>query len=148
MFEIGQIKAQDGDPNSGFARSPAEWFNTAVFSTPVPGTYGDSRKGSLRGPYFEDLDLAFSKNFAITERHNLQYRLELFNVGSNWHAKNDFFGSNLIPGNNISSGGGCTFGSLAGIVNTSISGCTPDGTTPGARLWYPRTLQMSLVYSF
>lgn len=139
---------QDGDPNSGFARNPAEWFNTAVFSTPAPGTYGDSRKGSLRGPYFEDLDLAFSKNFAITERHNLQYRLELFNVGSNWHAKNDFFGSNLIPGNNISSGGGCTFGSLAGIVNTSISGCTPDGTTPGARLWYPRTLQMSLVYSF
>lgn len=139
---------QDGDPNSGFTRSPAEWFNTAVFSTPAPGTYGDSRKGSLRGPYFEDLDLAFSKNFAITEHQNLQYRLELFNVGSNWHAKNDFFGSNLIPGNNISSGGGCTFGSLAGIVNTSISGCTPDGTTPSARLWYPRTLQMSLVYSF
>jgi hypothetical protein len=71
--------------------------------------------------------------------------LEIFNIGSNWHANNGFSGANLIPGNNISNG--CTFGSLAGIVNPQ-SGCSPDGTTPGARLWYPRTLQLSLVYSF
>ena len=135
---------ESASPTAGFAQSPSEWFNTTVFSAPPPGTYGDSGKGSLRGPYFEDLDLAFSKSVRITERQALQFRLEMFNVGSNWHAKNDFSGTNLIPGNNV---GGCTFGSLAGIISPT-SGCTPDGTTPDARLWYPRTLQLSAVYSF
>jgi hypothetical protein len=133
-----------GSPTNGFAQSPSDWFDTAVFSAPEPGTYGDSGKGILRGPYFEDLDMSFAKGFPITERQKLQFRLDIFNVGSNWHAKNDFGGSNLIPGNNI---GSCTFGSLAGIINPA-SGCSPDGTTPGARLWYPRTLQLSLVYTF
>jgi hypothetical protein len=141
----GRYRANEsGSPISGFSSSPSDWFNTTVFSAPEPGTYGDSGKGTLRGPYFEDLDLGFTKGFSITERQKLQFRLEIFNVGSNWHAKNDFGGSNLIPGNNV---GSCTFGSLAGIINPA-SGCTPDGTTPGARLWYPRTLQLSLVYTF
>jgi hypothetical protein len=98
----------------------------------------------LRGPYFENLDLSFAKGFRLTERQKLQFRLDIFNTGSNWHAKNDFGGSNLIPNNQV---GSCNFGALAGIINPA-SGCAPDGTTPGARLWYPRTLQLSLVYSF
>jgi len=126
-----------GSATSGFAQSPSEWFNTSVFSAPQVGTYGNSGKGMLRGPYFEDLDLAFAKGFQITERHKLQFRAELFNVGSNWHSKNDFYASNLIPGNNV---GGCNFGALAGI------GC--DSISAGAHLWTPRVLQFSLVYSF
>jgi len=142
----GRYRAnQNGDPNSGITRSPSLWFNTNVFSSPPPGTYGNSVKGSLRGPYFEDLDLTFSKSVPIAERQSLQFRLDMFNVGSNWHAKNDFYGSNLLPGAGV---GGCNFGTLAGIVNTAIPGCTADGTTPGARLWYPHTLQLSAVYSF
>jgi len=136
---------QSGDPYSGINQSPSLWFNTNVYTAPPPGTYGDSGKGSLRGPYFEDLDMSLNKKFPITERQNLQFRLDTFNVGSNWHAKNDYYGSNLIPGSGV---GGCNFGTLASIVNTNIPGCTADGTTPGARLWYPRTLQLSAVYSF
>jgi hypothetical protein len=135
---------ESGSPTSDFSRSPSEWFNTSVFSAPPPGTYGDFVKGSLRGPFFADVDMGFSKDIPITERHNLEYRLEIFNLGSNWHAKNDFYGSNLIPSATV---GSCTFGALASIISPT-SGCAPDGTTPGARLWYPRTLQMSLVYSF
>jgi hypothetical protein len=125
-------------PTSGFAQSPSEWFNTKVFSYPEAGTYGDSSKGMLRGPYFADLDLGFNKLFPITERHHLQFRVEIFNTGSNWHSLNDYGGTNLIPGSSM---GSCNFGSLAGI------GCDTY-TTPNARLWHPRTLQMSLLYSF
>jgi hypothetical protein len=132
-----------GSPTAGFTQAPSDWFNTTVFNAPEPGTYGDSGKGLLRRPYFEDLDMSFSKGFRLTERQKLQFRLDIFNVGSNWHANNTFSGSNLVPGNI----GGCTFGFLAGIINPQ-SGCSPEGTTPGARLWYPRTLQLSLVYSF
>jgi hypothetical protein len=126
-----------GSPTNGFAQSPSEWFNTSVFSAPEAGTYGNSSKGMLRGPYFSDLDLAFNKLFPITERQHLQLRVEIFNTGSNWHSLNDFYGTNLIPGNNV---GSCNFGSLASI------GC--DQYSARDHLWNPRVLQMSLVYSF
>ncbi len=142
----GRYRAnQSGDPYGGISQSPSEWFKASVYSAPPPGTYGDSGKGSLRGPVFENFDMSLSKKFPITERQNLQFRFDEFNVGSNWRAKNDFYGTNLIPGNNV---GSCNFGTLANIVNTNIPGCTPDGTTQGARLWYPRTIQLSAVYSF
>jgi hypothetical protein len=142
----GRYRAdQSGDPNSGITRSPSLWFNTNVFSAPPPGTYGNSEKGGLRGPYFENLDMSLNKVFPITERQHLQFRLDMFNVGSNWHAENDYYGSNLIPGSNV---GSCNFGTVASIVNTKIPNCTADGTTPNARLWYPHTLQLSAVYSF
>lgn len=145
-FFTGRYRANaSGSPTSGFTQSPSEWFNTGVFSAPPPGTYGTSQKGLLRGPYFEDLDMGFMKGIPITERHRLQFRAEIFNVGSNWHGLNDFFGTNLVPGSNI---GGCTFGSLAGVINTTLSGCNADGTTAGAHLWTARTLQLSLTYSF
>ena len=135
----GRYRAdQSGNPRSGFRQSPQEWFNTTVFSAPIPGRYGDSRKGMLRGPYFEDLDLAFSKVFPVTERQNLQFRTEIFNVGSSWHAQNDFFGTNLIPGNTV---GNCNYGALGhgyGCNQASI----------GSNIWYPHKLQLSLVYSF
>ncbi len=141
----GRYRANEsGSPTADFVRSPSNWFNTTVFSAPEPGTYGDESKGSLRGPYFEDLDMSFAKGFSITERHKLQFRLDIFNTGSNWHAKNDFGGSNLVPSDSI---GGCGFGALAGIINPA-SGCPADGTTTGAHLWFPRTLQLGLVYSF
>jgi hypothetical protein len=134
----GRYRADvNGNPKSGFTQSPKEWFNTSVFSDSVPGVYGTSRKGSLRGPYFEDLDLGFTKGFSITEIQKLQFRTEIFNVGSNWHAKNDFGASNLIPGNSV---GVCNFGSLGGY------GC--NNASVGGNLWYARTLQLSLVYSF
>jgi hypothetical protein len=142
----GRFRAnQLSSPTSGFSRSPSEWFNINAFAAPEPGTYGDSEKGGVRGPYFEDLDLSINKSFPIKESQRFQVRLEIFNVGSNWHAKNDFAGSNLVPNNNI---GNCSFGALAGIVNTLIPNCTNPGYTNGARLWYPRTLQLSGVYSF
>jgi len=134
----GRYRANvSGSPTSGFAQSPSEWFNPNVFSAPEAGTYGDSSKGMLRGPYFSDLDLGFNKLIPITERQHLQFRLEIFNTGSNWHSLNDFYGTNLIPGNGL---GGCNFGTLASI------GCDPYSNY--AHLWNPRVLQMSLVYSF
>jgi len=134
----GRYRADiSGNPKTGFTQSTTEWFNTSMFSDPEAGTYGDSGKGMLRGPYFEDLDMAFTKGFSITERQKLQFRFEIFNVGSNWHAKNDFYGTNLIPGNTV---GSCNFGALGGY------GC--NGASVSANLWYPHTYQFSLVYSF
>ena len=130
-----------GNPHSGFSQSNSEWFNTSAFATLPPGVYGDAGKGILRGPYIENLDLGFSKVFAISERHRLQYRLEIFNVGSNWHA------GALIPDGSLSDS---NYGSLVTSNPTCNMGvCSlPNSKWASLKLWTPRTLQMSLVYSF
>jgi hypothetical protein len=132
------------NPFTGYPHSNSEWFNVNAFSLAPPGTYGDSEKGLLRGPYFEDLDFSFGKIFRITERQSLQYRLEIFNVGSNWHSVG------RVPDDNFTD---TNFGSLVGS-NPSCSPtppvvCSlPNNVWSNLNLWTPRVLQMSLVYSF
>jgi hypothetical protein len=58
----------------------AEWFNTAAFSQPAPGYFGNAAPGSIRGPGFIGFDMALYKDFKIFERHTLQFRTEAFNV--------------------------------------------------------------------
>ena len=122
-----------GSPTNGFTQTTSDWFNAAAFAAPPLGTYGDEGKGILRGPHFADLDMTFAKNFLVTERHRLQYRLDIFNVGSNWHSVMQ------SPGNHFTD---CNYDSLQGC--NALSG-TPYGSL---NLWTPRILQMSLTYSF
>ncbi len=129
---------QSGGANSGFTRSPAEWFNTSVFSTAPQGTYGNEEKGVLRGPYYEKLDLSFAKWFSITERQRLQVRFEMFNTGSTWHA-----GSNVIPQGNIGSN---NFGSLVPLQSSADQ--VSPATWARDNLWQGHTIQLSAVYSF
>jgi len=128
---------QSGSTATGFTRSPTEWFNTSVFSIAPQGTYGDEEKGILRGPYYEDLDIALAKGFAITERQNVEFRFEMFNAGSTWHQ------GAVIPDGNI---GDINFGSLVPHQNSE------DQVSAAAwardNLWRGHTIQLSLVYSF
>lgn len=144
-FFPGRYRAdQSGNPTSttsSFKQSPSTWFNTSVFSSAPQGAYGNEVKGNLRGPYFEDLDLSFGKWFPITERQRLQYRLEIFNVGSNWHSN----GSNLIPNDGAGPNGCAAFGALGTIGCNAIP---LNSKSADLNLWTPRVLQMSLVYSF
>ena len=63
------------------------WFNQAAFVAPplAPGQtsaheFGDSRLGNLRGPDLVTFDLALQKNFKITERQQIEFRAEMFNL--------------------------------------------------------------------
>ena len=69
-----------GNPRSGFHQSIAEWFNTAAFSQPQAGVFGNSGRNILRAPGLNNWDLSLFKNFPFTERMNLQLRLESFNT--------------------------------------------------------------------
>jgi hypothetical protein len=130
----GRVRANVvSSPTSGFSKSIAEWYNTAAFAAPPLGTYGDEGKGILTGPHFADLDMSIAKNFLITERHRLQYRLDIFNLGSSWHS------SMQSPDNRLTD---CNYGSLVGC--NALNGTAYNSLN----LWTPRTLQMSLTYSF
>jgi hypothetical protein len=57
-----------------------EYFNTAAFTANPPGTFGNSARNLLRVPQFNNVDLAFMKNFPFRERYRLQFRWEMFNA--------------------------------------------------------------------
>ena len=59
---------------------PNEYFNPLAFIQPLPGTYGNVGRNILGGPSLVETDLSLAKRFAISERVNLQFRAEFFNL--------------------------------------------------------------------
>jgi hypothetical protein len=59
---------------------PGEYFNPNAFVQPLPGTYGNVGRNVLHGPSLVELDLSLAKRFALSERFNLQFRAESFNL--------------------------------------------------------------------
>jgi hypothetical protein len=69
---------------------PDQYFNPNAFVQPLPGTYGNVGRNVLTGPGLVETDLALAKNFRFSERLNLQFRSEFFNVfnHTNFNAPN------------------------------------------------------------
>lgn len=118
---------------SGFQQDQAHWYNPACFVSPAPYTLGTSERNGLRGPDFQDFDLALYKNFKLTESKSIQFRAEGFNIFN----RVNFAGP----------GGGTTgaFNNLGGGVTTSLN--TPSfmetfGAGPG------REIQFALKFLF
>ena len=57
-----------------------QWFDPRAFSMPIPGTFGNVSRGSLRGPGLVDVDTSIFKRVRMSERLNLQIRAEAFNL--------------------------------------------------------------------
>jgi hypothetical protein len=55
-------------------------LNPAAFTTPAPGAFGDVPRNFLRGPNFQQFDLILNKRFKFSERTNLEFRTEVFNI--------------------------------------------------------------------
>ncbi len=60
-----------------------EWFNTSLFVPNAIGTFGNTGKNILRGPRTFITNVALVKDTKVTERSNLQFRAEAFNVFNN-----------------------------------------------------------------
>ena len=69
------------DPRLGH-KTLSEFFNTAAFAPQPLGTIGNTQRNSLFGPHFRHVDLSLFKNFPVTERVNLQFRVETFNISN------------------------------------------------------------------
>ena len=61
-------------------QSMSEWINPAAFAVPAPGTFGNAPRNAVRGPDFWQADIGVSKFIPLTERANLQFRAEAFNI--------------------------------------------------------------------
>jgi hypothetical protein len=109
-----------GKPYSGvshaFNKGGVTWINPAAFAAPLPGTYGTLPRNFLYGPGYASTDFSVIKNTKITERVNVQLRMEMFNL---------FNRTNLAP---PSSGCG-TVGATASLSDRTCSAGSGLGVT-------------------
>jgi Carboxypeptidase regulatory-like domain len=93
-----------GDTNERIS----EWFDTSVFTFAPAFTFGTVGRTlpDVRNPGIRNLDASLFKNFRFTERVNLQFRAEAFNL-----TNTPQFG---IPGSQL---GGANFGVITGYAN-------------------------------
>ena len=61
-------------------KSTGQWLNPAAFAMPVPGTYGNVARNSLRGPGFSQFDITLSKKMVFLETQNIEFRADVFNI--------------------------------------------------------------------
>lgn len=94
---IGDGKLENPTPN--------QWFDVSAFTQPAVGTQGNAARNILDGPGYKNFDLSLTKNNRLTERVNLQFRAEFFNI-----ANHPNFG---LPNGNISSSARGTITSVA-----------------------------------
>jgi hypothetical protein len=70
-----------GDPQlPSSQRSAAHWFNTAAFSAAPQFTFGNASRNPVRGAPYRDLDVALVKHTALSEKTDLEFRAEIFDV--------------------------------------------------------------------
>ncbi|MBV9269202.1 MAG: hypothetical protein JO061_23735, partial [Acidobacteriaceae bacterium] len=146
--QLGLVRQDDiranlvGDPNA-VQKTIFEQFNTAAFASPIPGTFGTLGRDTMRTPFYTDLDMAFGKNFRLSERATLKYKLEVFNLTSTWRQnENLLFGTD----NRVSdSPAGCTSGPSG---NCSFGSLVPLNGAGSLNLFNPRVIQMSLNLAF
>jgi hypothetical protein len=97
------------NPNELGGRSVARYFNTTSFTAAPQFVIGNSPRNPVRGPGLQSADLMIGKTFRVTERVNLEFRAEAFNV-SNTPPLNDPNGSF----------GSAAFGSITSAGNPRV----------------------------
>jgi hypothetical protein len=102
------------------------FFDTSVFGRPAAGTAGNAPKDVFRGPGINSWDISIFKNFPVTERAALQFRLEMYNA----------FNHTQFSGVDT----GARFDTAGNQVNSRFGQLTSDRE--------PRRMQFSLRFSF
>jgi hypothetical protein len=56
------------------------FLNPAAFAVPMPGTFGNLERNSIHGPSASQVDVFLGKQFQVSGRRNLEFRVEVFNI--------------------------------------------------------------------
>jgi hypothetical protein len=113
-------------------------INRAAFVVPQMSIQGNLGRNALRGFPLRQMDLALRRRFALTERMNLQFRMEIFNV---------FNRANFAdPIGDLNSS---LFGVSTAMFGKSLgSNVGSVGLNSIYQVGGPRTMQMSLKFQF
>ncbi len=112
-----------------YLKNGLQWLNPAAFSIPAPGTFGNLKRGKIRGPSFRQLDLVAIKKVSLG-KSMLDLRLEVFNLLNRTNYANPSgtlanalgTGTNQVqPGQPFTqAAAGSTFGLLRQTVGTTV----------------------------
>jgi hypothetical protein len=61
-------------------RTVTHWFNTAAFTAAPQFTFGNASRNPVRGAPYRDLDMALVKHTALSEKTDLEFRAEVFDI--------------------------------------------------------------------
>lgn len=95
--------------------SPEEYFNPDAFVPPLPGTYGNAGRNSLEGPSLIETDISIAKRFKVSERVDLQFKAEAFNLLN----RSNFNTPNTIVFTSATAGPSPTAGVVTSTATTS-----------------------------
>ncbi len=76
----------NGSPQIFGATGPSQlYFDTSVFSAPLANTFGSVGRNVLTSPRLFEIDASIFRRFRITERINMEFRAESFNLSNTPH---------------------------------------------------------------
>jgi Carboxypeptidase regulatory-like domain/TonB dependent receptor len=112
-------------------------FNKAAFTPPPTGQQGNFGRNVLRGFGAWQADVAFQRQFHLTEKLGLRFRGEFFNIFNhpNFGNPNDSLSSSL-------------FGLSTQTLASSLAGGVGAGFNPLYQIGGPRSIQLALKLQF
>jgi len=122
------------------------FVNPAAFAIPAPGKVGNLGRNALHGPGLTQLDLTVQKRFLISERANVEFRAEIYNLLNHTNYANPPIQLNqsLGTGNNQLQPGqsftAAAAGGAFGVFNSTVEKAVGLGTS--------RQTQLSLRLNF
>jgi Carboxypeptidase regulatory-like domain/TonB dependent receptor/TonB-dependent Receptor Plug Domain len=108
-------------------------LNPNAFTVPTNGEQGTEGRNDIRGFGLTEVDFSLARKFAITDRLNIQFRTDAFNLFNHPNFTNPSAFIGLGP----------TFLSSTSMLNQGLGGLNPLFQEGG-----PRSLQLSLKLSF
>jgi len=123
-------------------------INPAAFSPVTQFAHGTLTRNALRGFFVSQMDLAVRRKFILTERSDLQFRVDFFNIFNHPN-----FGDPLGTLGTFTPGflfvPQATFGLSQNTLARSLgSGGTGGGFSPLYQIGGPRSIQFSLRWGF
>ena len=121
------------------AKTVAHWINPAAFTTPA-GEFGDTPRDLVRGPGTWQIDMSADKTFSLTERMQLQFRSEFYNLFNHPQLGQPQATCTVTP-----TGCNSGFGTIVTPINLNtsiVSPITPIGSGT------PREMQFALRLQF
>jgi hypothetical protein len=123
----GTVAGNPGCPAPSKLHTPTAWFNTCAFVDPQLGSFGDVGRNTIEAPGIKEWDFSVFKFFHPTERTQVEFRSEFFNLPN--HTNFLFAATGPQNGN-----------------NSTILGTPQFGALTAARA--PRQIQFALLFSF
>lgn len=127
------------------------YFDPKCYAMQNPGYLGNSPRNSVRGPSFTEVDLSLSKHFKTSEKTDLDFRAEAFNLINHPNFN--------LPANSIYSS---VPGTINGVPNPQADtsscnltpsqalaySCNPTAGVITQTVGTPRQLQLALKFTF